>query len=354
MHIITVDAGTTNTRSSLWQNGNMISQSHAEIGVRDTALTGSNDALKGAVRDTITQALGKAGVRAGDVTLFLASGMISSPLGLKEIPHLPAPAGLEELARGMQRVDIPEIFPLPLWIIPGVRNSVHPVGFHNYESMDMMRGEETEAMGLLERLQLDGPAMLIMPGSHTKFVGVTEGRRIAACATTLAGEFLHVLTKGTLLSQSLESDFAHTFLPDMVLAGAMAAQTTGLTRTCFSVRTLELFTDTQREERANFLLGAVLSNDVIALRTSSAIQMHPDTPIVIAGKSILRQALALLIDKSAYFYGKHIVVSDEQQADLAGFGALTIARERGLIDGLPADIPNSLHQPLSPLHTPAL
>jgi 2-dehydro-3-deoxygalactonokinase len=59
--------------------------------------------------------------------------------------------------------------------------------------------------------------------------------------------------------------------------------------------------------------------------------MRPDTPIVITGKPMLRQALALLIQENGFFYGKRIVVSDEQQADLAGFGAITIAQARGLI-----------------------
>ena len=227
--------------------------------------------------------------------------------------------------------DMPDVFCQPLWLIPGVRNRVDPVGLHNHEAMDMMRGEETEAMGLLVRLDLTGPAMLIMPGSHTKLVSIDAQGRIASCATTLAGELLQVITQGTLISQSLGADFAHTLLPGMVLAGAHAAQTTGLARACFSVRTLALFTEVQREERANFLLGAVLCGDVLALKNSSAIQMRPDTPIVITGKRMLRQALDLLIGENGFFYGPRSVVNDEQQADLAGFGALAIAHARGLI-----------------------
>lgn len=331
MNIVTIDAGTTNTRSSLWQHGKLIAQSQVEVGVRDTAINGNNNALKQAVRDTIQGALAKAGVNPDDIALALASGMITSAMGLIEVPHLVAPAGLAQLAQGMLCISMPEVFSQPLWLIPGVRNPVDPVGLHNHEAMDMMRGEETEAMGLLARLDLAGRAMLIMPGSHTKLVGIDERRCIAGCATTLAGELLQVITQGTLISQSLGADFAQTFSPEMVLAGAAAAQKTGLARACFSVRTLAQFTEVQRDERANFLLGAVLSGDVLALKNSSAIQMRPDTPIVISGKPMLRQALALLIQENGFFYGKRIVVSDTQQADLAGFGAITIAQARGLI-----------------------
>lgn len=331
MNIVTVDAGTTNTRSALWQHGKLVAQSQVEVGVRDTAINGNNNALKQAVRGTIEGALAKAGVNSADVALVLASGMITSAMGLIEVPHLQAPAGRMQLAQGMQSIVMPDVCSLPLWLIPGIRNPINPVGMHNHEAMDMMRGEETEAMGLLARLDLVGRAMLIMPGSHTKLVSIDEQGCIDGCATTLAGELLQIITQGTLISQSLGAGFAQTFLPEMVLAGAAAAQKTGLARACFSVRTLAQFTEVNRDERANFLLGAVLSGDVLALKNSSAIQMRPDTPIVIAGKSMLRQALALLIHEDGFFSGKCIVVSDRQQADLAGFGAITIAQTRGLI-----------------------
>lgn len=331
MNIVTIDAGTTNTRSSLWIDGKLAAKVQVEVGVRDTAINGNNQALKHAVRDTINGALAKGGVAAEDVALTLASGMITSALGLLEVPHLPAPAGMRELAAGMVEVSMPEVFSQPIWLVPGVRNHKEPVGLHNVEAMDMMRGEETEVVGLLARLNLDGRALLIMPGSHTKLVSVDEQRRICGCATTIAGELLQAITQHTLITQTLEGEFAQTLVPQMVLAGAAAAQRTGLARACFSIRTLGLFTDSERNDRANFLLGAVLSGDLLTLKNSSAIKMRPDTPIVITGKPLLRDALSLLIQENGFFYGKRIVVSDEQQADMAGFGAIAIAHERGLL-----------------------
>jgi len=334
MTYLTIDAGTTNTRTTLWQNGAPIARAQCEIGVRNTAIDGHNQALKNAVSSTIESVLKATNLPADSVTLALASGMITSSMGLKEVPHLTAPSGLSHFAAGMQRLDDPHLAPgihLPLWLVPGVRNRINPVSLHNVEAMDMMRGEETEAIGLIARLTLTGPVMFIMPGSHTKLVSIDAEGCITGCATTLAGELLQVITQNTLISQSLDADFADDFLPDMVLEGASAAQKTGLARACFSVRTLALFTESQRNERANYLLGAVLSGDLLALKNSSAIQMQPDTPIIITGKSLLRQALALLIEKQGFFYGKRTIVTDEQQADLAGFGALTIAKARGLI-----------------------
>ncbi|WP_394777628.1 2-dehydro-3-deoxygalactonokinase [Undibacterium sp.] len=331
MNIVTIDAGTTNTRSSLWVDGRLRAQAQAEVGVRNTAIDGNNAALKSAVRSTVDNILAQASLDKHKLDLMLASGMITSNVGLCEIPHLPAPAGLQELAQGMQRVAMDEVFPQPVWFIPGVRNSVEKVGLHNAEAMDMMRGEETEAMALLARLKLSGPAMIILPGSHTKLVSIDSAQRIVGCTTSIAGELLQAITQNTLLKKSLNGEFATELHAEMLLAGAAAAQRTGLARACFSVRILDMFTESQHNEKASYLLGAVLSGDLLALKNSSAIRMRPDTPIIISGKPILRQALALLIGENGFFYGRQIIASDEQQDNLAGFGAITIAAARGLI-----------------------
>lgn len=331
MNIITIDAGTTNTRTFLWRDGSVIAQATQEIGVRNTAIDGHNGALKQALRDSIASVQAQAGLNSSQIGLVMASGMITSPMGVQEVPHLPAPAGIAQLAHGMQAVALPDVLDQPLWLIPGVRNQHGAIGLHNAEAMDMMRGEETEVIGLLDRLQLGVAATLIMPGSHTKLVSVDEEGRIVGCATTIAGELLQAITQNTLIRQSVDGEFADSLVPKMLLAGAAAAQKTGLARACFSVRTLGQFGAVERNERANFLMGAVLSGDLLALRNSSAIKMRPDTALVITGKLMLRQALALLIEEHGFFYGKRIVVDDAQQANLAGHGALLIAAERGLI-----------------------
>jgi 2-dehydro-3-deoxygalactonokinase len=117
----------------------------------------------------------------------------------------------------------------------------------------------------------------------------------------------------------------------MLLAGAQSAQTIGLGRTCFNVRTLDQFTIYQRNDRANFLLGAILGADLLTLKNSTAIKMMPGTPVIICGKPIMKEALALLIQSDDYFSGKVTIVSNEMQEHLAGYGAIRVATARGLI-----------------------
>ena len=74
--------------------------------------------------------------------------MITSNVGLTEVPHIEAPAGLEDFAAAVRAVLIPEVFELPIHFIPGLKNS-NAVDMDTLESMDIMRGEGDRGTGLL-------------------------------------------------------------------------------------------------------------------------------------------------------------------------------------------------------------
>ncbi|BDU19766.1 2-dehydro-3-deoxygalactonokinase [Dyella sp. GSA-30] len=330
MNILTIDTGTTNTRVCLWRDGVAIAQAARQVGVRDTAITGNRTRLEAAVRETLDEALGAAELSADDVDHVLASGMITSNMGLCEIPHVAAPVAIHALAGAMREARIENVWARPIWFVPGVRNAVDHIGLHNSEAMDMMRGEETETFALIECLQLKEPAVIVLPGSHSKFVSLDDKQQITGCVTTLAGELLHVISHETILASSLDGGFAKRIDAEMLLAGARSAKQIGLGRACFSVRILDQFTVYDANARANFLLGAVLGSDLLTLKNSSAIEVMPGVRFVISGKSILREAIALLVQGDDFFSGEVTVLDDQQQANLAGRGAIAVARERGL------------------------
>src|SRR6218665_1728428 len=147
MDILTIDAGTTNTRPTLWRNGIPSCQAERPVGVRDTAVTGDKSALQNGVRESIAEVLQQARTGIAARGLLLASGMITSNAGLFERAHLPAPAGLKELAAGMQQALLPQVCVRPIWFVPGVRNPVADIGLHDCESKGIIRGEEAEANG---------------------------------------------------------------------------------------------------------------------------------------------------------------------------------------------------------------
>lgn len=330
MYIATIDTGTTNTRVKLWQEGRVHTSSHVGVGVRDTGITGSKDKLKKGVKDAIDLALNKATITHNDIELYVASGMITSNVGLFEVPHVFAPAGIAELADQMVSATIEEVVDQPIWFVPGVKNNIQEVTVANCEAIDIMRGEEVETIGLLDHLELSGPALLVLPGSHSKFVRVDKNNRISGCVTTLAGELLSVLTTDTILASSLEKSFAETLDPEMVLQGAEYARKFGLTRTCFTVRLLDQFTDSSPNGRANFLAGAIVATDLLAVKSSSAMGDCRNLPVIIGGSNIMAGIIETLLHQDDYFQGDLVTVKSDIMKDRAGYGAILVARSRGL------------------------
>ena len=114
-YIITIDTGTTNTRTFLWdENRNMIAGEKAEVGVRNTAIDGNNDRLKKAVHDCLERLLENNNLTYNNISRVMACGMITSNVGLVEVPHVTAPAGLKELAQQAKSILLEDVCPLPI------------------------------------------------------------------------------------------------------------------------------------------------------------------------------------------------------------------------------------------------
>lgn len=334
----TIDTGTSNTRVCVWQGPQVKGSAARPVGVRDTVRSGSRGALQQAVRDALAQAAGQAGVAVEHLQAVVASGMITSAAGLHELPHRAAPAGRAELAAGMVSVEVPEVGRRPIWFVPGVRNPTLPTGLADVEAFDLMRGEETEAIALSQRLALRQPARLVLPGSHCKIVQLDADQRITGSVTTMSGELLETLQTQTLIASSLGSAFADTLDRAALEAGADAANHVGLARAAFGVRLLDLRSLADRNARACYLMGAVLAGDVQALHESAALEAasSADTAasaLWVAGRPLVRDALMHLLCRPRAGKPQPAVhaIGDTDQADLAGWGACLLARERGLL-----------------------
>ncbi|WP_213992932.1 2-dehydro-3-deoxygalactonokinase [Sodalis sp. dw_96] len=329
MYVITIDTGTTNTRVCLWNASGCLAQASAPVGVRDTVLTGDNLALKAGISRLCDRVVDEGCLAPDEEPVVIAAGMITSALGLVELPHLTAPVGLGQLAQGMVNRRIDGFLNRPVWFIPGVKNAVPEVTLENIESMDMMRGEETETFGLL-REGSTGASLVLLPGSHAKMVSISGEGLITGCITTLSGELLDVISKNTLIADALESGFCDDIDETMLLRGAAMSRRVGLSRVCFTIRIMDMFSDLSRNQRANILLGAVLDADVQAIKNSAALGMRGDTRIIIYGKAVLRRGLALLLRHDPYFTGE-LSTPESIPTSLSGLGALALARRRGIV-----------------------
>ncbi|WP_094603677.1 hypothetical protein SPSIL_055280 [Sporomusa silvacetica DSM 10669] len=330
MYVATIDTGTTNTRVKIWGKETLLGQGFCAVGVRDTAITGSKEKLTKAIKDTLLTATAAAGLVGDKLDLILASGMLTSNVGLLEVPHVAAPAGAAALAAGMVEQCIPSICRQPVWFIPGVKNMVNDLATERIDDMDIMRGEEVEVFGLLAKLKLTGPAVFILPGSHSKFVPVDGNGQITGCVTTMAGELLAVLSKDTILADAVGHGFSTRLEVPAFWQGVRCYQRLGLGRASFTVRILDQFTGYTLEEKRSYLLGIILADDMQAWENSHILQEVTTETIVVAGKTIFQHGMqALLAEK--YPERNIMPVDTNVQADIAGLGAITIAKLRGFL-----------------------
>ncbi len=120
----------------------------------------------------------------------LACGMVGARQGWVEADYLPVPTAPLVPDR-FQRAGAAHAN-LDVSIIPGLKQSIPP---------DVMRGEETQIAGFLSR----DPAfegVLIMPGTHTKWVRVAEGR-VLGFNSFMSGELFALFEQHSVLRHSL-------------------------------------------------------------------------------------------------------------------------------------------------------
>jgi 2-dehydro-3-deoxygalactonokinase len=268
--LVCVDTGTTNTRVWLCAGAQIVAQARATVGVRDTARDGSPARLHQTLHDLIAQ------VRTAAPDHFpqavLAAGMITSPLGLAEIPHVAAPAALQDLIAGTQRHDFPHITGLPILLVPGVRSGPLNCTADNIGTADVMRGEETLCVGLTALGWLTASATLLNLGSHWKLISLDEQARIAASLTSLTGELIHTTQTQTILASAVPPGKPEQLELDWLQAGMREQRQAGLSRALFCVRLLEQRTDTTPAQRLAFLVGVYLAADLDALLTRGLLR----------------------------------------------------------------------------------
>ncbi len=319
---LVIDGGTTNLRVTLLDAaGAILSTVKSEAGVSHTAIDGHNGRLKNALREAIGSLLSTASLTASDIAHCVAYGMITSREGLVEIPHLTAPTDVQALHQGMVMKSFADIASFPIAFIPGVKNDADTNTLDSFTAMDMMRGEETEAMGLWPLVRPVGPCVFVLPGSHNKLIQMGAAGQIQSCMTILSGELTNALTHHTILASAVEHSFAtpEDFDMEMALVGYQEAEKAGLGRAAFAGRILSTLYKKPPQQVASYLLGAVLQSDIQALKAYATVH----TPLYIAGKEPLQTALCGLAH-AAGFTQVH-PVKHETAGRMGVTGALRIA-----------------------------
>ncbi|MCL7746815.1 2-dehydro-3-deoxygalactonokinase [Halalkalibacter alkaliphilus] len=318
MYVILIDSGTTNTRIRLVSyDYHVVDAIKLKVGVRNSAIDGRNDRLKREIHSGIKEIINKNQLTPKQVTFIVASGMITSNLGLYEVPHITAPAKINDFIKNAKVIQSNEFLQIPCLFIPGLKNQANELfidSLQDIDEMDVMRGEEVEALGLLKQLSPKGKGIMVLPGSHTKYLLIDENQSFLSSCTTLGGEVIQAIRSNTILSSSLGERLLETVDLTSLLAGFRSAKKVGLTRSFFHIRLLQLSSNLTENERANYYVGAVLQSDIAAL-DSFIKDRHEIDWMIVGGASPLRRAFVHVL-KTEY-REIDIIEADDSQAELS-------------------------------------
>ena len=300
---ITVDGGTTNTRASLVCHNTVLATKKMDIGVGKKDIA----ALKNAIKTAIAELLAENDLAEKEIECILASGMITSEYGLCNLPHLTAPAGAAELHHAMHKTTIADVSDIPFVFIRGVKKNGDDL-----DGTDMMRGEETELMGMLQGDRQG--CLYVLPGSHSKHITVSDCGSIVDLRTMLTGELLAAVMGHTILRDAadLGSDIDETALK----SGFAYAQKRGINEALFKTRILKTLFNATKSQCYGFLLGCVLCDEVTSILQAS------EQTVILGGQKQLRTAMALLLKK--YSDKTVVMLSDTQVAHSTALGAVRI------------------------------
>jgi 2-dehydro-3-deoxygalactonokinase len=317
--------GTTRTRAWLVQGERIQAHQVRDFGVRDSS-RGLN--LQSALIDLLHETGGSSESREAKsgIRKVAAAGMITSPQGLLEIPHLSAPVGAEALSESIRRISLGTRQQYELLLVPGVRTGNGSSSTAATLAADVMRGEETLCIGLLSQgLLRPGDAVLNL-GSHWKWIWVDALGRISDSHTSLTGEMIHAVQANTLLATTLPQRPPVTLESEWLALGAAEVQRSGLSRALFCVRLLQQAKRGSRDQHLAFFYGAFLEAEAEAFKKNKF--SNSLRSVCIVGNPALAVAWKMRLES----LGISAAVVEESQREvayLAGLRAITASSEHG-------------------------
>ena len=341
MYFAVIDCGTTNSRIYLLEeNFKIISKGSKKIGVRETAISGSNELLKQGLKEVFEKTLEDAGLEIKNIKFAITSGMITSEIGLIEIPHLWAPVGIDDLVNNIKVVHNLDLFPLdlPLYFIRGIKNYFpENTSYKDIRKIDFMRGEETQAIGVLSLYpDFPLPFVLVILSSHTKYIFITKAKKIAGCFTTLSGQIFEALKKETNVGKSIigkEEKENNYFDTNIIDTAYDVVHNVGFLRSLIMPRFMEVLLNTKWFERELFVNSAITTEDLKVVKDFSLFNFSlSDSCFILVGHEQRCEILNYMLKK--YFGVKNKIKMIFQRTDIEKLsieGAIFIAKQAGYL-----------------------
>ena len=281
---ISLDMGTSNTRLWLCDEQGDIDCLKGNFGAGTTKSLGKEKVFE-MLRSLLKTLLDKNHIEEKNIEFIIASGMAGSELGIKEIPHIELPADEYKLTRCLEVHCVSEITEIPFWFVPGLKKS------SNNKLVDIMRGEEVEAVGLMRTLSLNKGFVLLLPGTHNKAIAIDSDGQIVDFYTTMSGEILNSIIEHTILKGEVGHDFVISECD--VWKGARCAREKGFGAALFQIRIMSK-NGVSRDLLSSFLYGAVIGLDIDGIQNFAS-----GKPIFVGGREQLKRVYQILLGDQA-------------------------------------------------------
>ena len=238
---------------------------------------------------------------------IILSGMIGSRQGWKEAPYAKCPAGVADIVKELAHIDHDG---LAIALVPGLSTE-------NDAMPDVMRGEETQILGVLALSGMDA-GLFLLPGTHSKWVEVSGGR-IVSFRTFMTGEVFGALKEHSILGRLMREGAADAeALARGVREGAALASAGALLNRIFATRTYGLTDKLPETALSDYLSGLLIGAEI-----TEATRQTKSTVTIIASA-----ALAPRYTDALRFLGHDSTLAPE---DCVAAGHRQIACAAGLI-----------------------
>jgi len=218
-------------------------------------------------------------------TRVYAAGMIGSNVGWTDAGYVQCPAGFDRLCDELVPTRIGE---LALHIVPGLA-----CVRERDAAPDIMRGEETELLGLQAGGRLDDAPLVALPGTHTKWVRI-EGGRVIEFMTAMSGEIHDRLTSAGLLASIVEGPGGDgEAFRDGVRTSA--SRMLGLGALLFGARARVIRGMLQKADASGYLRGLLIGSEI-----ADALALFPrrdDVAIPLVGSPAVCTLYAAALDE---------------------------------------------------------
>lgn len=258
--IISIDWGSTNFRAyRLAEDGTVLDRRALPKGILTVLDRDYESVLRDAIGDWLADT---------PEAPILLSGMVGGRGGWVEVPYAETPATLAEIAGATVRRTLAD--GRPLWFVPGLVSGLAT------DAPDVMRGEEVQIIGAAP---LNGSALVCLPGTHSKWVRVEDGK-LVEFSTYLSGEAFNFLCSHSIVGRLIVDA---PFNPVAFAEGVRRSGLPGhfLTHS-FKVRALCVTGKLAAADIRPMLSGLVIGHEVRA-----ALGSAPADPVILLGETEL-------------------------------------------------------------------